>query len=82
MIFDVIDAKHIDDYNLKITFENGRKGIVDFSEFAKNGGVFNRFKKKNYFLKFFVNKDLGTICWPGGVDIAPETLYKKIGKQS
>ena len=30
-----------------------------------------------YFKSFFVNKELGVLCWPDGLDIAAETLYHK-----
>lgn len=33
------------------------------------------FKDLNYFKQVYVNKELGVLCWPGDVDIAPETIY-------
>lgn len=78
MFFDVVEAEYIADYKIKLSFENGKRGIVDLKDYSKKGGVFEDFKDKNYFMKFYVNKDLGTICWPNGADIAPETLLGKI----
>ena len=74
-MYDVIEAKYIDGYALELTFENGKKGTHDFSNYIKRGGVFEKFSDLSYFKKFYVNKELGVLCWPDGLDIAPETLY-------
>ncbi len=77
MLYDVTNAEYIGQYKLKIEFENGRIGIVDFSDYLQRGGVFEKFKDLNFFRNYTVSKDLGTIVWGDEVDIAPETLYKK-----
>lgn len=78
MLLDIVSAKYIEDYKIRLKFENGKAGIVDFKEYLNKGGVFKKMKQKNFFKKFYINKDLGTICWPNDLDIAPETLYSKI----
>lgn len=77
MYYDVVNVKYIEGYKLKITFENGRTGVVDLQEYAKMKGVFKRFLDIEYFKRAYVNDELGILCWPDGVDIAPETLYSK-----
>ena len=67
------DVKYIDGYKLEITFETGEKGIVDLSAYSKRSGVFRRFSDIDYFRKVYL--DSGVLCWPGDVDIAPETIY-------
>jgi len=76
-MYDLIDAKYVDGYTLELLFENGRKATYDFSSYAKRGGVFGRFSDVSYFKQFSINKELGVLCWPDGIDIAPETLYHK-----
>jgi hypothetical protein len=78
MLYDIIKAEYIDNLKIKIEFEDGKSGIVDFMEYSTQGGVFSRLKDKKYFKRFYLNEELGTICWPYGVDIAPESLYQKI----
>jgi hypothetical protein len=78
MLFDIIKAQHVEDYKINIAFENGQEGIVDLKEYCNKGGLFNNLKDKSYFMKFYVNRDIGTICWPDGLDIAPETLLAKL----
>jgi hypothetical protein len=77
MLFDVVSARHIKDYELEIGFEDGSIGVVDFSEYHSRGGVFEKFKDLAYFKSFTIDKELGVISWAGGVDIAPESLYAK-----
>ncbi|NOZ60991.1 MAG: DUF2442 domain-containing protein [Calditrichaeota bacterium] len=77
MLYDVINAEYIENYKLKIEFEDGSAGIVDFSEYLEKGGVFAKFKDLNFFKNFIVSKELGTIVWANEIDIAPETLYEK-----
>ena len=77
MLQDIINAEYVEGYKLKITFENGHSGIVDFSDYTKRGGVFKKFKDLDFFINFTVSRELGTIVWGGNIDIAPETLYKK-----
>ncbi len=77
MYYDVIEARYIEGYKLELTFENGKKGVVDFKDYVKLGGVFSRFSDLEYFKQFYINKELGVLCWPNEVDIAPETLYSE-----
>jgi hypothetical protein len=46
---------------------------VDFEPWLA-GPVFEPLKQPTYFKKFFI--DGGTVAWPNGADIAPETLYE------
>ena len=77
MILDVVSARHIRDYEIELVFEDGAKGIVDFSQYRNRGGVFSKFNDMEYFKNFQIDKELGVISWENGVDIAPETLYSK-----
>ncbi|MBI5598413.1 MAG: DUF2442 domain-containing protein [Deltaproteobacteria bacterium] len=75
MYYDVVDAKYVEGYKIAVVFENGRKGAVDLKGYAGTGGVFSRFSDLEYFKKFYVNREMGVLCWPEGGDIAPESLY-------
>ncbi len=70
----VIDAVYLEDYLIRITFNDGQIKVVDFQPYAKRKGVFSLLKDKTYFRKFFI--DLHTVCWPNGADVAPERLYE------
>jgi len=68
----IVDAEYLNDYKIKVTFDNGVEKVADFSKWLK-GEIFEPLKDQEYFKKFFV--DGWTIAWPNGADIAPETLY-------
>jgi Protein of unknown function (DUF2442) len=74
---DVVSATYKGKYKIEITFEDGKKGIVDFSKYLDKGGVFSRFRDINFFKSFKVNSELGVLSWGDEVDVAPETLYSE-----
>ena len=73
MEWDIIDLEYIEEYKLKLAFKDGETGIVDLGDYSKKGGVFNCFSDIEYFKQVYI--DAGVLCWPGDVDIAPETIY-------
>ncbi len=76
MLRDVVTADYKGGYKIEVTFEDGASGIVDFSRYLNQGGVFEKFKDIEFFKNFSINKELGVLTWGDGeVDIAPETLY-------
>src|SRR5688572_3141904 len=68
----VVRAKYEARYRIHVTFNDGTAASVDFAPWL-SGPVFEPLKGLGYFRKFFV--DGGTVVWPNGADIAPETLY-------
>lgn len=75
MIHDVVAAVYKGDYRIELEFDDGKRGIVDFSKYLDKGGVFERFKDMEFFRGFSVNDELGILTWGNEVDVAPETLY-------
>lgn len=75
MLKDVISAYYKGGYKIELTFEDGATGIIDFSKYLSNGGVFERFKDIEFFKDFKIHEELGVLTWGDEVDIAPETLY-------
>ena len=73
---EVTAIKYRRDYVFHIVFDDGTEGEVDFIEYLSRGPVFRPLKDKKVFRKATIEG--GTIAWPNGADIAPETLYDKV----
>lgn len=82
MIHDVVSASYKGEYKIEVTFDNGKRGIVDFSKYLDKGGVFDRFKDISFFKNFKINEELGVLTWGGEIDVAPETLYAEATRTS
>ena len=65
-------------YRLRVRFLDGFEGIVDMSALiaSPNAGVFAALADTETFNRAFVA--LGAVCWPGGLDIAPDAIYAGI----
>jgi hypothetical protein len=59
-------------------FNDGSENTIDFAEWLQ-GPMFEPLKDAAVFARFFV--DGGTVVWPNGADIAPETLYDVAGRR-
>jgi hypothetical protein len=75
MIHDVVSASYRENYEIEIEFDDGSKGVMDFSGYLSRGGVFQRFNDIEFFRGFEINRELGVLTWRNEIDIAPETLY-------
>jgi hypothetical protein len=70
----VIRAEYRGELRIYLTFNDGAENTIDFSDWLA-GPVFEPLKDPEYFKRFFL--DGGTVAWPNGADIAPETLYER-----
>ena len=73
MLKDAVSAVYKGGYKIEVTFENGVTGIVDFSKYFNEGGVFEKFRDIEFFKNFSINRELGILTWGDEeVDIAPD----------
>jgi hypothetical protein len=69
----VVRAEYRGGFRIHLTFNDLSERMVDFRPWLQ-GPVFEPLKDPAYFREFFVEG--GTLTWPNGADIAPETLYE------
>lgn len=69
----VVRAEYEAAFRIRLAFNDGLEATVDFKPWL-SGPVFEPLQRLPYFRKFFL--DGGTVAWPNGADIAPETLYE------
>lgn len=70
----VIRVEPHNDFSLELWFDTGDHRLFDARPYL-NKGVFTRLQDISLFKQAFVALD--TVCWPGELDIAPETLYDR-----
>ena len=70
---EVVRATHAGGFNIRLRFSDGLEATVDFADWIE-GPVFEPLKDPDYFAHFVI--DGGTVAWPNGADIAPETLHE------
>lgn len=75
MYWDVKAVRPLDDYEIYVELEDGRKGIFDVKPYL-NHGVFRELQDKSYFSQVAVL--FGAVTWPHEQDIAPETLIAEM----
>jgi hypothetical protein len=75
MIPRVVEVTVLEDYRLRVLFQDGTSGTVDLSS-ELWGPMFEPLRDKTLFARAMVHPELHTVTWPNGADLSPEFLYK------
>jgi hypothetical protein len=57
--------------------EENWRGEVDVLD-RMRGPIFEDARTREGFVKVAVDRETGTVVWPGGADLAPNTLYERV----
>ena len=77
MIPRVTEARYVSGRTIWLRFSDGAAGEVDLSA-EIHGEIFEPLRDAEYFQKFEVSRELGTVVWPNGADFAPEFLRASV----
>lgn len=79
-LYDVVEVEPRGRFKLWIRFEDGLEGEADLSDLAGKG-VFKRWTENpSEFSAVKVDPESGTVVWPGGLDVAPDRLYRDVAR--
>ena len=70
MILHVVDVKHINDYRIWVSFNNGKSGIIDLKN-ELTGPIFEPLKEISLFKTIRIHPIMETVVWDNGADLAP-----------
>jgi len=62
---------------LALTFADGTTNELDVLD-RMRGPVFAEARTPEGFQRASIDDETGTVTWPGGADLAPDTLYSRI----
>ena len=72
----VVAVEPLGGHRLRLRFDDGVEGELDFDAFFEFVGVFKPHRDPAYFAE--VKTDGVTLCWPDGTDLDPIVLYSRI----
>jgi len=74
---DITDVAVLRHGVLRLTFADGLEGQVEVLD-RMRGPVFEAARTPEGFAQVAVDEETGTVVWPGGADLAPDTLYERV----
>jgi hypothetical protein len=74
---DITDVAVLRHGVVELTFADGLHDEVDVLD-RMRGPVFEQARTEEGFAAVQVDPETGTIVWPGGADLAPDTLYERV----
>jgi Protein of unknown function (DUF2442) len=72
----ITDVEVIGHHELRLTFEDGAVGDVAFVD-GEWRGVLSPLRDPAFFAQVRVDEQLGTLVWPGDLDLAPEPFHQQ-----
>ena len=75
----VIAAKPMADYRVAVKFKSGDEGVYDCRYLLKDD-YWAALRNEKFFKQ--VKAEYGTLCWPGDIDVPPESVWQRAIKDA
>ena len=73
----LISAEYAGAYRIRLCFDDETTGEIDL-ESELWGEVFEPLRDLARFREFRLDREMNTVVWPNGADLAPEFLYDNV----
>ena len=73
-LFDVVDFAWEGEYTLRLKFDDGSERLIDFAPILQ-GPLWGTLRDSSLFKQVKLDSEIGTIVWPGDLDIDPTVLH-------
>lgn len=75
----VIAITHVGGHRLRVRFDDGVEGVVDFAKLLKfRGELVEPLRDRAYFARAFIHPEARVVTWPNGMDVCNLVLYSKV----
>ena len=79
MMWRVVKAEACGPHSLDLTFKDGTRKRVNLLPLLE-GPIFEPLRDPAFFARVMHDPVAGTVIWPNGADVAPETLYELLAE--
>ena len=81
LLHQIAKARPLKGYRVWLRFADGVEGEVSLAHLVGRG-VFKVWNSEEVFEQLFIDPESGALAWPGGIDLAPDALHKRISDVS
>lgn len=75
MMIRILEARYLGDFQIRLHFSDGAKGILNGHLLLQNrGSLLEPLRDEAYFRRFFT--EAGALCWPNGLELSPARLHE------
>ena len=65
---------------LRLTFDDGATGLIDFEPLARHGGVYSPLADEALFGKFRLERGGRVLAWPEDVEFCADALWQAVAR--
>jgi hypothetical protein len=75
MMIKITRAKYLGDFQIELSFSDGKAGVFDGKQLLqRKGTLLEPLRDEPFFKRFFV--EVGALSWPHGLELSPSRLYQ------